>query len=308
MALPLVVIEQLARTLRNRETTIALQAMNAYTRIARRALLGVGQFTAVDAMEVYTSRVHDVFPLPFAEHTFSDDHSYVQFDSHRLAPNDGERTGQIEWMIVARGEGQDYVLAAQDQHLFNPGELLAPIDLAAYERETPVKYNNLILASNVGIYIVDSWADTAVILNGLFNPVSNEQFAIDVTVDIPAPAPEHMERTDAPLTMPGTDVHPNGVSILGGVQKTNGFMIDLPAELSEEQRGKVIEYVESLIAEASAPADEKAAAVDALVNRLYELYAADFRKLLGRIEGNVSDIKIRKAFKDYFVAKWNLNK
>ena len=306
MSLPLVVIEQLARTLRNRETTVALQAMNAYTRIARRALLAVGQFTAVDAMEVYTSRVHDVLPLPFAEHTFSDDHSYVKFDSHHLVPNDGERTGPVEWMIVARGDlGVSYVLAAQDPHLFNPGELVAPIDLAAYERETPVKYNNLILASNVAIYIVDSWADAAVILNGLFNPVDNEEFTIDVTVDI---APKEPEQTTAELTLPGTHVHPNGVSILGGVQKSSGVTIDLPEDFTAEQRGLVIEYVESLAAKTSAPADEKDAAVDALVNRLYTLYGADFRKLLGRIDGNVSDIKIRKAFKDYFVAKWNLNK
>lgn len=316
MSLPLVVIEQLARTLRNRETTITLNVLDAYSRAARKALLGTGGISAGDALEIYTSQLADVLPLPFGQHNFSADHSYVDFDNHHIETNKennprGFSNREMNWIVVARGTEGDYAIAAADPHFFELGEVVRPFDLALIGEDHPVKYNNLMLSYGLAVYVVESWKDAAVILDGIFNPVSNDEFTIDVAVDVTIPVdaqpkPTELPRTSDSLTMAGSDVKANGVAILDGKTLPQGIL--LPDDVTEEQKGQIRDFIESFLAKNSAPADEKEETIDKLVGRLYELYSADFRKLLGRIEGNVSDIKLRRAFKEHFVAKWNLNK
>jgi len=316
MSLPLVVIEQLARTLRNRETTVTLNTLDAYSRIARKALLGAGGFTAAEAMEVYAGQLADALPLPFAEHNFASDYSHVVFDNLRVeAGNQNATRGfsnrNMNWIVVARGIEGDYAIAAADPHFFELGEVVRPFDLALIEEDQPVKYNNLLLSHGLAVYAIKSWEDVAVVLNGVYNPRINNEFTIDMEVELPTPVnaqpkPGELPHTSDSLTMAGSDVKANGVAILDGKPLPQGIL--LPDDVTEEQKGQIRLLIESFLAKNSAPADEKEEAIDKLVGRLYELYSADFRKLLGRIEGNVSDIKLRRAFKEHFVAKWNLNK
>jgi hypothetical protein len=306
MALPLNVIEQLARTLRNRETTIALQGLNAYSRVARQALLRIGGFSAIDALEIRTSQLEKVVPLPFAQHVFADNSAYIEFDGHRLTPNENLRAPDIDWLIVARSEEGDRIVASSDPHVFEPGDISAAIDLSAYERNTPVKYNNLILAANVAIYIVDSWKDAAVILNGLFNPVENPEFCIDVTIEAPAELGD-APKVDSSLTMQGSDIRPNGAQILGAKVDTATDVLNKIAEQfdigtlvpgsTDELTTQVVEALNDIITKAE--------------NRdgpIVTLYAKDFDTILSSIEGPANPAKLRTAFKAHFAKKWNLSK
>ncbi|QXO09653.1 hypothetical protein pEaSNUABM11_00229 [Erwinia phage pEa_SNUABM_11] len=307
MSLPLNVIEQLARKLRNRETTIALQALNAYTRVARRALLQTGAgCSEIDLMEIRTSQIERVLPLPFAEHAFADDSSYVEFDEHRVVPDAINATPHgLEWVIVARGdEGKDYIVAAQDPHVFGLGEVVTATSIKHYEDSCPVKYNNLILASNVGIYVIESWPDAALVLRGLFSPVENEEFTIDVNVTLSADTASQVD--DLSLSKEQM-VRAGGAVILGaGPLKTSRRAIEIPQDASDEQVSRIVAFIDTVFA-TPMPEAEVEAERDALVDRLFSLYEADIRRAVGTVEGSVSDIKLRKAFKDHFIKKWKLN-